>query len=99
MRIVLNIAIIFLFSVTRHRIACRELVWATVDRAEKSVDVYIGRVTSISIPELETRLLPIGQKGFLIRGVERVIRLKIYKRLKGDLCCRSKIGMVSWRPG
>lgn len=73
-----------LFSFVRNSGACQELIWTTVERAEKSEEVYIGRVTSISIPELETRLLPKAQEGYLIRGADKIIRVKIYKKLKGD---------------
>ncbi len=79
MKIILKITIFLaVFSIVRNSIACQDYLYMTpAEIAEKSNEVYIGRLTSIAIPELENHLDSLW-------GAPRVIRVKIYETLKGD---------------
>ena len=64
--------------------ACQDYIWKTSEKIEKSEEVYIGRVTSVSIPDLEKVVLKKEQENFSIRTIERIMRIKIYESLKGE---------------
>jgi len=53
-------------------------------RAKLHEQVYIGRVSSISIPELEKTILPEDSQGYMFRGTDKNVRVKVYKVLKGE---------------
>ncbi|WP_444931494.1 hypothetical protein ACJJIF_06875 [Microbulbifer sp. SSSA002] len=81
MKVLVTLILVF---IAQAALACQELNWTPEQWAENAKEVYIGRVSSISIPELEHRVLSKEQEGFLVRGAERVIRMKVYETLKGS---------------
>ncbi|WP_444926987.1 hypothetical protein ACJJI4_02895 [Microbulbifer sp. TRSA002] len=81
MKLLVTLILVFIAQDT---LACPGLNWTPGQWAENAKEVYIGRVSSISIPELEHRVLSKEQEGYLVRGAERVIRIKVYETLKGS---------------
>ncbi|WKD50243.1 hypothetical protein [Microbulbifer spongiae] len=75
---------LLLILIAQSVLACQELNWTPEQWAENSKEVYIGRVSSISIPELDNRVLSKEQESYLVRGAERIIRIKVYETLKGS---------------
>ncbi|GAA5445474.1 hypothetical protein Misp06_03677 [Microbulbifer sp. NBRC 101763] len=81
MKILLTLILAFF---AQDALTCQELNWTPEQWAENAKEVHIGRVSSISIPELEHRVLSKEQEDYLVRGAERVIRIKVYETLKGS---------------
>ena len=63
--------------------SCAERSWTLEEWAQNSSEVYIGRIVSISIPELEREEFLETEDYLWKRNANRILRFKIYESLKG----------------